>query len=155
MLLLVFLSPALVLGEELRIDDLVEREGIYYKKFSDVPCSEKKTNQREQALKDFVFYCPYAEKGENEQLQGAGHMTTGEREGPWIKYHENGQLESKGYIKNGMLEGPWVGYHKNGQLSIRGTYKDGRRVGIWIQYYEDGTIHEKYTGIFENGEKVK
>ena len=36
-LLLVFLFPSLALGEEFTIDDLVEREGLYYKKSTDVP----------------------------------------------------------------------------------------------------------------------
>ena len=137
------------------MDDLVEREGVYYKKFSDVPCTPKKTNQTAQPLKDAVLDCPYAEHVEDEQLQGTGRITTGAREGAWIKYHENGQLESRGYIKNGMLEGAWIGYHKNGQLSIRGTYKNGRREGAWVHYHEDGPVDEIYAGTFKNGEKVE
>ena len=40
-LLMVLLFPSLALGEEVTMDDLVEREGIYYKKFTDVPFTEK------------------------------------------------------------------------------------------------------------------
>ena len=34
---MVILLPSLALGEEVTMDDLVEREGLYYKKFTDVP----------------------------------------------------------------------------------------------------------------------
>ena len=34
---MVILLPSLALGEEITMDDLVEREGLYFKKFTDVP----------------------------------------------------------------------------------------------------------------------
>ena len=37
----IFLSPNVVMGETM--DDLVEREGLYYKKFSDTPFTGKVT----------------------------------------------------------------------------------------------------------------
>ena len=44
-LLLVFLFPSLALGEEVAKDDLVYREGLYYKKFTDVPFTGEITGQ--------------------------------------------------------------------------------------------------------------
>ena len=90
-LLLVFLFPTLALSEEVTLDDLVERKGLYYKKFTDVPFSGKVTGG------------------------GQGEIKNGKREGPWVSYFENDQLWDKGDYKNGEREGPWVSYFDNGQ----------------------------------------
>jgi hypothetical protein len=47
--------------------DLVEREGLFYKKFSDVPFTGKTTG--------------------NEQ----GSLKNGKKDGPWVYYHDNAQ----------------------------------------------------------------
>jgi antitoxin component YwqK of YwqJK toxin-antitoxin module len=52
-------------------DDLVERDGLYYKKFSDVPFTGKVTGEEQ------------------------GSFRNGKREGEWVWYHENGQLSRK------------------------------------------------------------
>ena len=39
--LVVLLFPALALSEEVPWDDLVKTDGLYYKKFTDVPFTEK------------------------------------------------------------------------------------------------------------------
>ena len=74
-LLLVFLSPSLVLGET--IDDLVKRDGTYYEKFSDVPFTREVTGEEQ------------------------GSLSNGKRRGPWVRCYDNGQLNSKGTFKNG------------------------------------------------------
>jgi len=99
-----FLSPNVVLSETM--EDLVEREGLTYKKFTDVPFTGKITGNRQGSFKN------------------------GEKEGPWVSYWSNGQLESKGNYKNGLREGPRVGYHLNGTVDKRvtGTYKNGKKI---------------------------
>ena len=64
----------------LTMDDLVERDDLYYKKFTDVPF----TGEIDEGLK-------------------RGNFKNGRKEGPWIGYHENGQLHYKGEYKNGKL----------------------------------------------------
>ena len=105
--LLVFLFPTLALSEEVTLDDLVERKGLYYKKFTDVPFSGKVTGG------------------------GQGEIKNGKREGPWVSYFENGQLWDKGDYKNGEREGPWVSYFGNGQLDSKGIWKKGKEEGPW------------------------
>ena len=68
---MVLLFPALALGETVKFEDLVYREGLYYKKFSDVPFTGKVTGNTQ------------------------GVFRNGKKHGPWVSYHENGQLESK------------------------------------------------------------
>ena len=112
------------------MDDLVQREGVYYKKFSDVPFTGKV-------------------EGSNQ-----GNIKNGKKEGPWLSYYSNGQLSSKGEYKNGDLEGPWLSYYSNGQLSSKGEYKNGDLEGPWVSYYSDGSVNEECTGTYKNGEKV-
>ena len=72
-------------GEEVvTIDDLVEREGIYYKKFTDVPFTGKVTGQEQGTFKN------------------------GKKEGSWVNYWDNGQLRLKGDYRDRGREGPWV-----------------------------------------------
>jgi hypothetical protein len=52
-------------------DDLVDRDGLTYKKFSDVPFTGKLTGEFQGAYKN------------------------GKKEGVWVGYHYNGQLSSK------------------------------------------------------------
>ena len=129
-LLLVFLFPTLALGEEVTFDDLVEANGVYYKKFTDVPFTGKTTGE----------------------IQGS--FKNGKKDGPWVWYHSNGQLFEKGTYKDGQLEGPWVRYYQSGQLDYKGTYKDGNRDGPWVSYKNDGTVDEKFTGTFKDGVKI-
>ena len=112
------------------MDDLVEREGIYYQKFTDVPFSGKVTGEYQGVIKN------------------------GKRDGAWVQYHENGQLMHKGNYKNGKKEGAWVSYFMNGQLYYKGNYKNGKEEGAWVSYNFDGTVHKENTGTFKNGEKI-
>ena len=67
--LLVLLFPSLALGETM--DDLVERDGLFYKKFTDVPFSGTVTGPRQGKLKN------------------------GKEEGPWVWYNEDGTVNEE------------------------------------------------------------
>ena len=58
---MVLLFPALALGGEVKIEDLVERDGLFYAKFSDVPFTGK-TMEKEQ-----------------------GSFKNGKKDGPWVR----------------------------------------------------------------------
>ena len=55
--------------------DLIERDGLYYEKFTDVPFSV-----------------------EIDEGLTRGELESGKQEGPWVSYHDNGQLLSKAAI---------------------------------------------------------
>ena len=155
MLLVVLLFPSIALGEEVTMDDLVEREGLYYQKFTDVPFDGEVTGQEQGSFKDGKEDGPWVRYHDNGQLSYKGTYKDGMEEGPWVRYYENGQLMSKGTLKDWKKEGPWVEYHENGQLESKGTYKDGKKEGPWVEYYENGTVNKLWTGTFKNGELVK
>ena len=75
-LLLTLLFPALALSETMGA--LVKTDGLYYKKFSDVPFTGKGTGNPQGSFKD------------------------GRKHGPWVEYHDNGRLWVKGTYKNGV-----------------------------------------------------
>ncbi len=101
-LLLTLLFPSLAFGETMK--DLVERDGLYYKKFTHVPFTGKVT-------------------GKNQ-----GKIRKGKKDGRWVTYHRNGQLMEKGTYKDGKLDGPWIAYYDNGQLNYKATYKNGKKI---------------------------
>mgnify|MGYP000844846537 CR=1 FL=1 len=110
-------------------DDLVQRDGLHYKKFTDVPFTGKTTGQQQ------------------------GKIKNGKREGHWVSYHENGQLWMKGDFKNGEEEGPWVFYYDSGELRKNGEFKNGEEDGPWEYYYynDHGQLESKDN--YENGVK--
>ena len=88
---------------EIDIKDLVERDGLHYNKFSDVPFTGKV-------------------KGKTQ-----GSMKNGKKDGSWIGYFDNGQLHYKGDYKNGKREGYWV-WNNSVMSGWTGTYKNGKKI---------------------------
>ena len=78
LVLILLLSPTLALGQfrffsqTIEFGDLVERDGLYYEKFANVPFTGKVTGLVKGFLDDGVW------------------------DGPWVQYHENGQLMWEG-----------------------------------------------------------
>ena len=60
-------------------DDLVERDGLFYKKFTEVPFSGTVTGKNQGSLKN------------------------GKYDGPWVWYYKNGQLMFKSTYKDGKM----------------------------------------------------
>ena len=105
-LLLVLLFPTLALGEEVTLDDLVIRDGLYYQKFTDEPYDGEVTGQEQ------------------------GSFSDGKRDGPWVKYHDNGQLSMKGTYKDGNEDGLWTCYDATG-MELREEYLVEERSEKW------------------------
>ena len=138
------------------MDDLVEREGTVYKKFSDVPFTGQVEGRYQGSLKNGLregSWVGYHEKG---QLGSKGDYKNGLREGSWVGHHENGQLSAKADYKNGKAEGSWVSYWDNGQLQHKGAYQNGEKEGSWESYDKDGSVSVFYmfTGTFKDGVKI-
>ena len=141
----------------LTIDDLVERDGVYYEKSTDVPFTgEVNEGWVKGSLVSGIpeglwkFY-------EEDQLIMKGKVKNGRTVGVWEVYdklesawsksnlidlqetgfwetfYENGQVKSNGNYENGRKEGYWEGYHLNGQLFYKGNYKNGSRDGLWVE----------------------
>ena len=114
-----FLFPSIAMGGTVKYEDLVITDGLYYKKFTDVPFTGKVTGNPQGSFKD------------------------GKKHGPWVSYHENGRLRSKGTLIDGKEIGPWVEYHKDGWLESNGTYENGKKDGPWVEYRKDGHVSKE------------
>jgi len=109
-------------------EDLVVRDGLYYKKFSEVPFSGKVTGLRNGSIKN------------------------GKAEGEWVVYFSNGQIMSEGSIKNGKKEGAWVAYFSNGQIMSKVNYKNGLLHGEYLRFNIAGQLYAK--DYYKNGVKI-
>jgi hypothetical protein len=94
------------LTESLDFRDLVKRDGLYYKKSTEVPFTGKVTGKKQGSFKN------------------------GKKDGLWVRYHSNGQLWGKGTYMNGKRDGSWVWFMKDGTVDPKhtGTYKNGVKV---------------------------
>ena len=122
-LISLFSSPSW--SETLAYEDLVERGGLYYKKFTDTPFTGETSGT------------------------GNGKFIKGKKEGKWVYYHKNGQLYTKGNYKDGKREdGLQENYYENGQLKSRGAFKEGKIDGLYERYHDNGQL--KNMGKFTN-----
>jgi hypothetical protein len=130
LLTILFISLLSSTSWSVTFDDLVERDGIHYEKFTDVPFTGKITGQEQGSFKN------------------------GKKDGTWVSYHKNGQLSGKGNFKNGEMEGAWVRYWDNGQLFYKGNFKNGKYNGSWVAFNEDGSAFKSWTGTYKDGEYI-
>ena len=99
-----FLSPP-SWSETLNMDDLVERNGLHYKKFTDIPFNGAVTGIE------------------------IGKFKNGKRDGFWEEYRSDGSLKKQMNYKDGNEHGFSKGYHENGQLEFKMNYRDGKAEG--------------------------
>ena len=162
-LLLTFLFPSLAYG--LTIGALVQRDGLYYKKFTDVPFTGKITGNKQGSFKDGKKVGPWTSYHRNGQLKTKGTYKDGKKNGLWVRYHDNGKLHSKSNYKDGKRDGPFIFYFYTGQLGSKGTYKNDKRDGPWVFYEVNGTkrftkdasggvIFHEGSGTYKNGKKI-
>ena len=142
LVLAVLLLPALALGETM--DDLVEQDGLYYKKFN--PVKRSILLLIRQPGHNVV---PFTGNITGEKTQGT--FRNGKKDGPWVYYHSNGQLSYKGTYKDNKKDGPYVNYYDNGQLGSKGTYKNGKEDGRWVRYWSNGQLWHK--GTYKDGKR--
>ena len=134
--------------------DLAERDGIFYKKFSDIPFTGKISGKKTGSFKNGKKDGSWIEYHKNGQLYYKGNYKLGLAEGSIVAYHNNGKLWYKGNYKNGLLNGQWVTYFYNGKLSMKGNYKNNSREGYYIEYNLDGIKVKEESGMYKNGVKT-
>ena len=131
------------------MDELVKRDGIYYKKSTDTLFTGAVTGTWQGRFENGVKIGEWAFYHDNGQLHSKGSFRNGVHIGEWIFYHDNGQLWKKVTFKNGVKEGELVGYHDNGRFSGKITHKNGLLDGEMILYHRNGRLHSKVS--YKNG----
>lgn len=120
--------PAWAQGKAVYMDALVQRDGLFFEKFSRTPFTG--------------------------EVRGRGLIQNGKRDGPWIFFDDNGQRLSAGDFKAGQEDGPWVFFHPNGQMESRGAFKDGKQDGPWTFFNPNGTTISERSGTYRDGVQV-
>jgi antitoxin component YwqK of YwqJK toxin-antitoxin module len=154
------------------INDLIVRDGLYYKKFTDVPFTGKVTGKKQGQLKNGLKEGLWNYYHDNGQLHERGNYQKNLKVGNWVSYTKEGELVYKGSFnqglkqgdwiesrdwmnyskfflfqdysshKNGILDGPYKKICRNGNLRLEGTYKDGKTEGKWTEYGCSGSLWE-------------
>ena len=154
LLTILFISLLSSPSWSMTLDDLVEREGLYYEKFTDVPFSGEVTGKEQGSFRNGEREGAWISYWDNGQLRSKGNWKNNKREGVWFNYVDNGTLDSEGNFTNGINEGTWAYYYRNGQLSYKGNWKNGKQDGAWVSYNEDGTVDKELTRTYKDGIKI-
>ena len=125
---------SLSFSETIQQHQLVEKDGLVYKKDSTQP-----------------FTGSIMDVYDNFQIMGTGTYKDGKREGMWISFWKNGNIQGEGKFKDGKPNGLSESFYENGQLKERKTYKEGKEEGLVEQFNENGQL--EYKGNYKNGEQ--
>tara|TARA_A100001015_G_scaffold181592_1_gene202139 strand:+ start:1878 stop:2480 length:603 start_codon:yes stop_codon:yes gene_type:complete len=119
----------------IQIDDVVKRDGTYYRKFSNTPFSGQVES----------YYT-------NGQLKIMGEFSDGKKVGQWVAYYMSGNKKNEGQFANGKKDGFWVYYFLNSNIKEKQFYIDGRKDGLWEKFDVNGTVVQ--TESYQNGEWI-
>ena len=100
-------------AETLSRDDLVERDDLLYKKFTNTPFTGK-----------------IEEYWENGQLRIIGVIKNGEKKGEWFEYHKDGNLQAKDIFKD-KLNFEWYMYNDTGEIYLHQKVINGYYHRVW------------------------
>ena len=127
---LLFLFPVVSMGESVDRTELVRRDGLYYKKFTDVSFTGTVTGEEQ------------------------GRLLDGGRLGSWLSFYESGQLHIKSnYSEPNVYSGEYSEYYENGCLRVKGQYVDNNRDGLFAMFSENCKV--QIAGNFDKGKKVR
>ena len=135
---------------DINFQELIKRDGIYYKKFSDVPFTGDVFGKKKGFLKKGIPEGSWVSFYDNGQLDTKGNFKNGKKEGSWVSFYDNGQLEYKRNFKNGKKDGLFS-YYDNGQLQLSGQFKKGKKDGQFT-FFKDGQLQLKIE--YKNGTKI-
>ena len=148
-------------SETLTMDDLIERSGVYYKKFMSVPFTGLIVEDCPKGTLKDPFHKGLSGKVVNGLREDywvitlcisssleQGNYFRGQRNGPWEFYYGDGQLSKTGPFKDDLPHGDWTWYDKWGRLLIEDKYEDGELV-FWTGYDENEQIEKM--GPYKNG----
>ena len=117
---LIFFTSFSITGmsEKVKMNDLTERGGLYFKKSSEIPFTG--------------------------ELEGRyqGKMVNGKREGLWLTYSPDGNLWFKKTYVEGIIDGISYMYHMNGQLRSKSIYDMGVELST-EEYNKKGKLRFK------------
>jgi len=141
-------------SKDVNWNELVERDGLFYEKFTREPFTGnvlgKQQGKISKGVKDGEWIVWYS----SGQLNKKENYKDGKSDGEWLWYHDNGQLWKKRNYKDGKQEGEYLYYEYNGQLRVKSNYKDDKREDS-EQYVYDVNGELEKTEIFKDDKLIK
>ncbi|MDC3090486.1 hypothetical protein OA340_01130 [Paracoccaceae bacterium] len=119
----------------IEMDEVVKRDAIFYKKFSNIPFSGHIESYHS-----------------NGQLKIIGNFSEGKKVGNWIEYYMSGVKKSEGQFANGKKDGLWKHYFLNTNIKEKQLFIDGNKDGLWEKFDVHGTLVQ--TESYQNGKWI-
>ena len=107
--------------EEITIEDLYQRDGLFYAPGQDSTFSGNVIGNWENGIKklDYTY-------------------KDGKPDAKWSTWYSNGQPEEEKEYQVGIQNGIHKQWYQNGQQKYERTYKEGIHDGKWTEWYENG-----------------
>ena len=148
-------------GDAVAWHDLLERNGVYFKKFTDVPFEGRLTPpytgvfRRGRPEGKFLLTL----HKNNDRILSERSYFNGRPHGPWVRCYLNGTLWYKQNYRDGVRHGPFISYNIEGQLTFKGNNKNGKwdgpcesdDDGYGTRLDKDGLM---FSGIYRDGKRV-
>ena len=134
-------------SEPIESNLLIERNNVYYEKFSNEPFSGRVKGKINGTLKNGRFEKEVFFYHDNGQLIKNGNFTKGVPDNNWKFYDENGDIVIDGILTNGDFKG-----HDKDNRVIRGRINENLNFhGEWFEYF-DGRV--TFESMWDDGNKL-
>ena len=144
-------------------DDLVQREGKCFAKFSDVPFSGRTSGQFIGRLNDGLWQGKVAWFNEKGQLNARYHFKDGLLDGLVERFEDGGRLRYSQTFRDGVLQGESKLFSSRGEVAGSLQYESGtlkarlefHNNGVVKKQasYEEGVLNGRYAVFARNGEE--
>ena len=111
-------QAALVAQQPTRLENLVERRGVYL---------------NAQTLEPHTG--PVVSMWNDTLVRERGTLLNGRWDGLRETFYLEGQLELRETYRNGVLDGPFEGWFREGEISDKGTYREGLLEGPYESFW--------------------
>ena len=140
-------------SKDINFYDLVVRDGLYYKKFTDKPFTGNVTGIVQSKMKNGKWVGVFKRYYKNGQLEYKGtRNSNGKWDGAFIIYFSSGRIMLETNYKDGKLDGKNWHYFSNGQIEHKWNYKNDNREGTQYDYDMSGKLIS--TEIYKDGKKL-
>ncbi len=156
LLLMAFAILTIGCGEKksdgVNVDELEDREGVFYLKLSNTPYTGKSfefhengNKKSELTLKEGKIDGLLLQWHANGQKKTEVNFKDGKEDGLRVSWYKDGQKEQESNWKDGQMDGTLTLWHKNGKKMAQGTAKGGKSISrqFWNSKGEEVDSMEK------------
>ena len=147
---LFFVFPLLSQDEEITIQDLFERDGLFYAPGQDSTFSgtvkgnwDNGIKKLEYSYKDGKPDAKWSTWFLNGQPEEEIDYQSGIKNGIHKQWYKNGQQKFERTYKEGIHDGKWTEWYENGQSMVEGSFLDGKPDGMWTYWFPNGQKKEE------------